>query len=221
MRDYPLVDPAEDPRSGLLGVAGVDWGYARDASTLVVLAVDIDATRQRTDGRPVLFLPWLVAEHRMEYERFVELVVAAAAGYQLTALASEQNGVGMAPTQLLNRALLRDQRCAVTRLEPVHTTSRLKEDAFGMVKLLLQQGRLLLPRHPELLKQLANLSFEMTDGGSVRIAVPDARGHDDLAMGLCLAVTLLTEAEAMPLPQELDWSDEDEGWQPVRIGPDL
>ncbi len=213
------------PTAGLLGAAGVDWGYSRDASTIVVLAVHADATAQRRDAMPVYFVPWLLAEHGMEYEDFVGQAVQVAAGYQVAGIASEVTGVGMAPTQLLTRALERDRRCAVTVLVPTHTTARLKEDAFGLLKLLVQQGRLLLPRHPELLKQLSNLVLEVSESGSVRIAVPDRLGHDDLAMGLCLAATFLDRLEGVTLPQDLlpEWTDEDE-WalrEQTRIGPDV
>ncbi len=63
----------------------------------------------------------------------------------------------------------------------------MKETAFGMLKLWCQQGRLALPRHPALLAQLTALEFETTESGTVRIAVPERAGHDDLAMALCLA----------------------------------
>lgn len=70
----------------------------------------------------------------------------------------------------------------------VHTSSTSKEDGFGAMKLLLQQEELVLPRHPELLRQWSSLEFEAMDSGSVRIAVPERAGHDDLAMGLMLAL---------------------------------
>jgi hypothetical protein len=41
----------------------------------------------------------------------------------------------------------------------------------------------------EELSQLSNLEFEAMDSGSLRIAVPDRRGDDDLAMALSLAVS--------------------------------
>jgi hypothetical protein len=58
-----------------------------------------------------------------------------------------------------------------------------------MIKGLLQRGQLVLPRHPELLKQLRSLQFEQTPGGSMRIAVPENLGHDDLAMALMQAIS--------------------------------
>ena len=57
------------------------------------------------------------------------------------------------------------------------------------MKLLLQQGRLVLPRHPGLLRQLTALEFSITDSGSMRIAVPERSGHDDLVMALGQAMS--------------------------------
>ena len=78
------------------------------------------------------------------------------------------------------------------------TTSKLKQDGFGYVRLLLQQHRLRLPRHPALLKQLAALEYEQLESGLLRISVPEARGHDDLAMSLCLAALPLMSGELEP-----------------------
>jgi hypothetical protein len=93
----------------------------------------------------------------------------------------------------------------------------LKQDGFGYVRLLLQQHRLRLPRHPALLKQLAALEYEQLESGLLRISVPEARGHDDLAMSLCLAVLPLMSGELEPVvqgivdmedlfPELADWS---------------
>jgi hypothetical protein len=50
---------------------------------------------------------------------------------------------------------------------------------------------LVLPNEPELLKQLRCLEFEQTTGGSMRIAVPERSGHDDIAMALMQAVSCI------------------------------
>jgi len=72
---------------------------------------------------------------------------------------------------------------------PVVTTAKRKLSGFGTVKMLLQQGRLILPREPELLKQLHALEYEQLQSGQTRIAVPERLGHDDLAMALMQAAS--------------------------------
>jgi hypothetical protein len=74
---------------------------------------------------------------------------------------------------------------------PAWTDARRKESGFSAIKLLLQQGRLVLPRHPVLIRQLAALERTTSEAGNVRIAVPDKAGHDDLAMALMQASSCL------------------------------
>jgi hypothetical protein len=100
-------------------------------------------------------------------------------------------------------------------VEAFHTTAQSKEDSFGLIKLLAQQRRLRLPRHPGLLSQLEALEYETSESGSVRIAVPDSRGHDDLAMALALAVSPVQDVEMAPttvdiVGDEEVWSEDDE-----------
>ena len=128
---------------------------------------------------------------------------------------SELNGVGMMPSQELVKRLAEGERwCPV---ECVNTTARLKEDAFGWIKMLLQSGRLAVPEHPPLLRQLASLEYAQTEAGMMRISVPESRGHDDLAMGLALAASTLMRDDTWgpgglaPLP--------DSGWDAHRPRP--
>lgn len=197
--DYPLVPPNQ--ARGREAVAGVDWGFATDANALVLLARDEQLTIDRQTDGPVYGVPWAEEAFRTPYAAFIERVVDLAddplrhsvrsvyilhrQGYRLSAIVSEQNGVGEMPTQELIRRL--QSRGAHSWVLGVHTDARLKENSFGVLKLWAQQGRLALPRHPALLRQLAALEFETTDSGMVRIAVPERAGHDDLVMALCLA----------------------------------
>lgn len=202
--DYQLIPPERAADASVVG--GVDWGYRNDSNTLAligVLADGAEAEDQPVPAECVYFVTWLEEHKRMLYSDFVDRVVdvarpapadghgrrSAPGAYKVEALASETNGVGEAPTQLLQ------QRAAKARTEmavfPVHTSNKRKQDGFGALRLLLAQGRLVLPRDPELLKQLASLTFETTDVGNVRISVPDNLGHDDLAMALMQAASCL------------------------------
>ncbi|MGH3679893.1 MAG: terminase large subunit domain-containing protein [Natronosporangium sp.] len=214
--DYDLIEPTVwSRRAGV--VAGVDWGFA-DASTLVVVAGDVPAK----DGRARYWVPWLVERFAMPYDRFIEDVVLAAAGvpsagsgYPFYRVVAESNGVGQMPAQILGRRLWELERRSV--VEAFHTTAQSKEDSFGLIKLLAQQQRLRIPRHPGLLGQLEALEFETSESGSVRIAVPESRGHDDLAMGLALAVTPIQDQEMVPTTAEIvevdDLLDEADLWE--------
>lgn len=217
--DQPMLEPAA--AGGVLAVGGVDWGQARDASTLVVVVLDGERMAARTDGRAVYRVSFALERYRTPYHQFIDELVQAAQGYRFQRLAAETNGVGQMPCEELRRACL--GAGLGDPVLPVTTTSATKADGFGLLRMLLQQGRLVLPNHPALLKQLRALQFEQMPGGGVRISVPDAVGHDDLAMALGMAALVLLQAELLPLDERV-YGIEDliEDWDPVvAIGPDI
>jgi hypothetical protein len=70
---------------------------------------------------------------------------------------------------------------------PVSTTAPKKAAGYGWLLSLLEQERLVLARHPDLLRQLAGLRYEQGERGMTRIE-SDAPGlHDDVADALMLA----------------------------------
>jgi hypothetical protein len=180
VRDDVLCEPKD--AHGRWAVAGVDWGLARDASTLAVVSLLPDQWDGWRYG-----VTWLEEHFGKPYHEFIDLVAGTASGrglwgggYRYERVASECNGVGQMPSEELARRM--------PAVLPVFTDARLKQDAFGALKSLLQQELLFLPRHPELLKQLAALEYTITESGSLRLSVPDRVGHDDLAMACALAV---------------------------------
>lgn len=202
-RDFVLAGSVEGPRwrSRLPLAIGVDWGYAHDSSALVGTGpVPVDHPLW---AEGVRWCPLVVERSRMPYSDFVDLAVSTVASGDLwcDVMVSELNGVGAAPTQLLGSRFAdvverrRGLGPQVPHVDGVHTTSRLKEDLFGTGRLLLQQGRLLLPREPALLKQLEGLQFEVSETGSTRISVPERLGHDDLAMSWALSLKVAAAEE--------------------------
>jgi hypothetical protein len=191
--DYSMIDPAM-ARGQMVG-GGVDWGFSVDANVLCLVgcSADGDANARRHGRRPVFFVAHVEAHHRMLYDDFVKRIVDVGdperGGFRIRVLAAETNLVGDMPVQELT-ALAHRRRTGIG-VQPVFTDNRRKQSMFGGVKLLLQQGRLVLPRHPELLKQLAALEFELSDAGNMKISVPERVGHDDIAMALGQAVSTL------------------------------
>src|SRR5690606_41604452 len=92
------------------------------------------------------------------------------------------NGVGAMPSEELARLF-------GTRLAPaeagrgvvgIATSPTYKQDANGKIKLLLQQGRLVLPRHPGLMKRLTHLKTTITQGGRLTLEANYPAIHADL-----------------------------------------
>jgi hypothetical protein len=213
---WGMVPPADGRQLGLV-VGGVDWGYSTDANTLGVIAALPESDGH---GRVRYWVPFVREEFRLPYAEWIDELVAMTAtssfpaGFTFSALVAEGNGVGMMPSQVLQARL--SELGVGHVVEVVMTDLRLKESAFGWLKLLLQQGRLELPDYPPLLRQLRNLSFERLPAGGVRISVPERAGHDDLAMALCLAASAVMGNDLPPsVPETVVGLDDlwDEGWE--------
>lgn len=171
--------------------AGVDWGVARDANVLALVSLLDPSWAQ--DGRWRLFIPWLEARHGWAWSAFIDRICDVCTAYYVRVLASETNGVGAYPSDDLKTRLWK-VRGLDTHVSKIWTDVRRKQSGFGMVKTLLQDGRLILPNEPELLRQLRALEFQQLTGGSMRIAVPERSGHDDIAMALMQAVSCVAPA---------------------------
>ena len=191
---YQLVAPEDAQRQLVAG--GIDWGFSNDANAVVLLAalsdVDLNADKVGRDT-PVFYIPWLEAHSRMQYSDFIDRLAFIQSKYSVRRYVSETNGVGAMPTQVLQERAYRASQTSRTGFQTlvrgVTTDSRRKAGGFGRIKVLLQQGRLVLPNHPDLLRQLHALEYEQTVQGLLRISVPEAAGHDDLAMALMQAVS--------------------------------
>ncbi len=203
--DYEMLPP--ERARGDLVVAGLDFGFSVDANALVLVGVldDGSLNDERHPDERVFFVPWLEAHYRMPYTQFSDRVVDLGdtsdprRGYTIRHCLAELNGPGMPVVQAM-RSAVRDRWYHRFAVVGVNTTAQYKENGFGMLRLLIQRGRLVLPRHPELLAQLNALEYTASESGHLRIAVPDRLGHDDLAMALMQAGAALDARR-----QRLDW----------------
>ncbi|MFI7130193.1 terminase large subunit domain-containing protein [Nonomuraea sp. NPDC050153] len=190
--DYRLLPPDEvgqvtrNARPYVVA-AGVDWGVSRDANALCLVApLDDKGLNDPNDGLRY-FVPWLEYAYRCPYGEWIERICTVGRAYGLHVVASEINGVGAYPTEQLRERLA--VVGAVYGVAGVWTDNRRKQAGFGKLKAMLQRGQLVLPRVPELLKQLRSLEFEQMPGGSLRIEVPARAGHDDLVLALMQAIS--------------------------------
>lgn len=206
--DYQLLDPTLARRAPLV-IGGIDWGMS-DANAVVYVGAlgDTELNEEKLGDRPVFYVPWLESWHRMPYATFIkDRLVENARLFAVHRYISETNGVGQYPTQDLEARTMTDDslltRCWIIG---AHTDTRRKTGGFGRIKGLLQEGRLVLPRHPDLLRQLHALTFEQSEGGQFKISVPENVGHDDLAMALLQACSGLQTGWGFPM-----WENETGG----------
>lgn len=194
--DFEQLPP--DATEGLAVLGGIDYGFARDLSALVTIAALPDLGLNDEESRVrfiVNHVEWY-RPGRIDPAGFVRRLASTAQienkthgrnpGFRYELLVSEENGVGQMPTSELLRAVDREERAAyVYRL---HTSQETKAIAFGRLRALMADGRLILPRNPELLQSLGSLHARITEHGGVNIEVVDSPGtHADLAMALAQA----------------------------------
>lgn len=172
-------------------VGGVDYGFERDANAVTLVSALEDGG---ANPRLIHYVSWQESHFGMEYGPFTDRLTEISKSYDMRIWASETNGVGSAPTQDLRRKLREQQ--ATGWVLPVWTDARRKQAGFSKVKTLMQDGTLILPRDPSLLRELHALDYERTEAGSMRIAARSGF-HDDLAMSLLQAVSCL---KAVPNP---------------------
>jgi hypothetical protein len=200
---FEMIRPGK--ARGQLAVAGVDWGATNDANALVVVAVLPDDVRNARllGDEPVFVVPWFEERYRFGLNEWAKHIAAVGddedGGWCFYQVASEANGVGAGPTETLQTAL-RD-RGARPWAYPVWTDNRRKQSAYGVIKLLLQQNRLVLPAEPALRRQLEALEYETSEGGTLRLQVPASKGHDDLADALMQAVSCVRHIGAGRPPE--------------------
>lgn len=203
---YSMLRPGELQRAELV-VAGVDWASAHDANAVVMLGVlaegDVNGT---SEEEPRFFVAWAEERYRYSMNQWARDLAAygdtSRGGFEFYVVASEANGVGSGPTELLQEAA-RDHGWSRWRVQPVWTTAKRKASGFGVIRLLLQQNRLLLPAEPSLRRQLEALELTTSDDGNVRISVPESQGHDDQAMALLQGASCLRHVNGGGRPQDL------------------
>lgn len=201
--DYQMIDPAT--ADGDLVIAGVDFGFSTDANAITLLgALDdgcpdgIGLNDQRPTPGRVYFVAWCEENFSLPYSEFARRIIDYGdyrrggwnprPGFSMLHVLAEMNGPGTPVVQQM-RDLAAQRWASRYGIVGVNTTAAYKENLFAQLRLLIQQGRLVLPRHQGLLRQLNNLEFTTSDSGHLKIAVPERLGHDDLAMSLaqCMA----------------------------------
>lgn len=190
--ELPALADLRGPARGLIGC---DWGASFDRSAAVAVyrspVAGLNPDRDATPCFVALPYVWPV---KTPLHRVVGDI--ATVGGRFSHIASETNGIGSMPTQELFRTVrTRNPRMRFVWAATA-TTAGSKTAGYSTILGLLERGQLVLPRHPDLLRQLAGLRFEHGERGFVRIGAEDAAVHDDIADALMLAALPYRPARA-------------------------
>lgn len=193
VRDYEMTPwGAEWMDEKIVITGGIDWACGGSDYTVACFLAKVDGdyldvwkrirpSNSHKDSMYAIFL--LDSWKNTIFEEVQRHIIDINDNFRIRNIYSEQNGVGAFPTQQLA-----NQR---VKLEGIHTTNKTKADGYGTIKLLLQQKKLILPRDPELLRQLKNLRYEITKSKQVSISHSHHYPKDDYADALMLAVLAL------------------------------
>ncbi|MEJ5250805.1 MAG: hypothetical protein HPY54_08525 [Chthonomonadetes bacterium] len=155
-------------------VAGLDWGRYQDYTALVIL-------REAQGKMQAVYVERLpTASWQMQIERLLQRF----SEWWVRAVCFDATGIGDPLGESL-QTHLSEHRLRM-QVEPVHFTASSKRALIESLALAMERGRLAIPPHPDLLRELHAFSASHTASGHVRL---QARGseHDDLVIALALA----------------------------------
>jgi Terminase large subunit, T4likevirus-type, N-terminal len=205
--DFPLRHDG----NGMPATCGLDWGRRQDAHAVVLAGLLDD---YGVNGRPVVIVAWCETSRRSYTAQEAE-IADLARQWDLTVF-SETVGVGQSPTEKLKETLTRSV------VNPWDTSQARKEDCYGRAAMLLSERALVVPNHPELLRQMAGVAGRPTPMGRLRIGARTESLHDDLPDALSLAVgnlpRQLAEVKRRDVPAGQNWCETPGGVQvPVPV----
>lgn len=194
--DYDLVDPTKIKEGVVWG--GVDWA-ARGRDDTVVMFVSKLYLSELEPGLhgSVFIVPYFEAYKKTNYSVIINRIIELSKYFYIQKMVSENNGIGDMPSQTLEQEGI--------RVEGLFTTAQSKVNGYGRMKILMQARRLLIPREPELIKQLTNLRYTMSEGGaSMSIAHSKQYPKDDYCDALMFALLACDELDVDEGGDDLD-----------------
>lgn len=167
-----LADAKPEPTCA---VAGVDWGRYRDFTALVVLR----ESGGRLQAVHVERLP--SAAWQVQIERLIQRLET----WWIRAVCCDATGMGDPLVEMFQQRI-NDNRMG-TRVDPVTFTASTKRMMVDSLVLAMEQGRVAIPPHPGLLRELHAFTASRTASGNICLQAQGSE-HDDMVIALALAV---------------------------------
>lgn len=173
---------------------GLDWGVSFDRSAAVAIyRLPVGELNPDAEWAPrFVVVPFIWAQGHPMTGVVREVTEMRP---RLEVLSSETSGVGAYPSQELRR-ILRESGRPPELWNFVATTAAKKTAGYGALLALMERGQLVLPRHPDLLRQFAGLRFNQGERGFTRIEAESAIVHDDVADAAMLATAPFVSEQA-------------------------
>ncbi|MCS6829916.1 MAG: terminase family protein [Armatimonadota bacterium] len=156
-------------------VAGLDWGRYRDYTALVVLS----ESGGRLHAVHVERLP------SSAWQNQIEQLIRRFSAWCVRTVCCDATGIGDPLTEMLQQHISAS-RMGV-RVRPVVLTAPAKRMVVESLALAMEQDRIAIPPHPDLLRELHAFTASRTASGHIRLQAHGSE-HDDLVIALALAV---------------------------------
>lgn len=168
-------DLAEASPAPALTVAGIDWGRYRDFTALAVLSKGEGQWRAVQVER----LP------QTGWQAQLERLLQRIGMWGVRTVCCDATGVGDPLAEMLQRRLSESGQSV--RVEPVVFTAAAKRSLVESLALAMEQRRIAIPPHPDLLRELHAFTAIHTPSGHVCLRAQGGE-HDDLVTALALAM---------------------------------
>ncbi len=183
--EYRLLNPNDRENKPTVYVwGGIDWaGRGRDDTVVMFITKLYVKADEKAElpNEEIYVVPYFEAYRKTNYSTVIERVSELSKKFRIIKIVSEMNSIGDMPTQSLEGVGL--------AVEGVYTTAQSKVNGYGRMKVLMQARRLLIPREPELIKQLTNLRYTISEtGASFNISHSKQYPKDDYTDALMFAL---------------------------------
>ena len=183
-----VVPELTDLRGPATAICGCDWGASFDLSSVGMLwrlpVAHLNPDEPRIPRFIAFSYTWPAGT---PLHTVVEQIVRTAAP-RSRYIASEVNGIGAAPSQDLVRLTKEGGAKGKRTWCMVSTTAASKTMAYSTLLNLMEKGQLVIPRHPDLLRQFLGIRIEQKERGFTSIGAESDATHDDRTDALSLTM---------------------------------
>ena len=172
---YPLAESPLPEHEGLVRYLGADWGRVEGGDRTVLTVVGIDK-----EGRGRVL--WLKAFEGTDYVEQAAYLAWLHGLWNFKRIHADAS----------NHAVVDALRAKALPVNPVVFTAPSKAELYGRLKASLEAGRLVLPDHRDLLRELSTFEYRITERGHLLLHHA-VGGHDDYPDSLALAARDLTK----------------------------
>ncbi len=189
---YPLVESPLPGHDGLTRYLGCDWGRVEGGDRTVLTVVGID-----NEGRVKVL--WLKAFAGTDYVQQAAYVTWLHGLWRFRRIHADAS----------NHAVVDALRAKSLPLDAVPFSLPGKVELFSRLKAAMEAGRLVLPDHPDLVRELSTFEYRISERGNLLLHHV-AGGHDDYPDSLALAARDLTKARGKAGFGLMRWPTTDE-----------